>query len=71
MASRPDRLQWLTQQFNDLSASLSHAASSEERVELLRRMKAVIDEIDALIFSSLRIEKQAKSLPNDQSKDAI
>jgi hypothetical protein len=67
MSSRPDRLQWLTQQFNDLSASLNSAASPKEKVELLGRMKVVLDEMDGMIFASLRREKESvkSSEPHD------
>jgi len=70
MPSPSDRLQWLNQQLNDLSISLNNAASSQERIKSLRRMKILIDEIDAVILASLKGEIQGiKNPPQDKGVD--
>ena len=49
---------WLTDQLDLLVISLNHSPTSEERAQLLRRMKALIDEIDVLNSSSLKLDSR-------------
>jgi hypothetical protein len=51
MLETSDQIQWLAHQFDALVARLKESTSLEERMQLLRRMKILIDKIDAVISS--------------------
>ena len=59
MLSPATRFQRLAQQFDTLVGNINDAQDPKERKRLLRRMKTVIDEIDA----HLHVALQAKALP--------
>jgi hypothetical protein len=61
MPKHSDRFQWLSQQFEALAESLHDSPSVKERKQLLRRMKILIDEIDALILSTLKQDREETS----------
>jgi hypothetical protein len=42
------RFEWLAQQFELLMESFAKVGESEERKEILRRMKVILDEVDEL-----------------------
>ena len=65
MPGPSERFQWLAQQFDELVESLNVSPSLKERKQLLRRMKILIDEIDALILSALKRDNTG-SPPTDQ-----
>jgi hypothetical protein len=58
MPHTPGRFPWLAHEFDSLVESLNECESLQERRKLLRRMKVLINEIDALIFSTLKRDKQ-------------
>jgi hypothetical protein len=53
-----ERFEWLAEQLDTLLTVFNHTTDSQERRQLLRRMKVLIDEIDALIVFSSKREKQ-------------
>jgi hypothetical protein len=57
MSSPTERFQSLSQQLDALVSALHKSNSVNERVRLLRRMKILIDEIDALNLPSLKRDK--------------
>jgi hypothetical protein len=60
---------WLAQQFDSLVGKLNAAPSREDRTQILRRLRVLIVEIDSLILSDRRRDKQETSgpPPSDQS----
>jgi hypothetical protein len=58
----------LANKFETLAAEMNACKNPERRIELLQRMKVLIDEIDVLIFTSLHREtmeaRVADSNPN-------
>ena len=56
MPKHSDRFQWLSQQFEALAERLHDSPTVKERKQLLRRMKILIDEIDALILSTMKLD---------------
>jgi hypothetical protein len=64
-----DRFQWLAHEFDGLAKKMPVCANRKERRSLLRRMKILIDEIDALIFSTLKRDDQDSTVTpsSDQS----
>ena len=52
MAQPSEQLQWLTRLFDALTEHQNKSASLEERTEVLRRMKILIDKIDGVVSSS-------------------
>jgi hypothetical protein len=52
MPTPSDQIEWLAHQFDALVARLKQSTSLEERMQLLRRMKILIDKIDAVILSA-------------------
>jgi hypothetical protein len=69
MTRYSERFQWLARQFDALVKDLNASASMEEQRELFRRMKVLIDEIDALIsFSTGEGQDTQSSLALDQPR---
>lgn len=68
MPERSERFRWLAHQIGALLESLNECPSLEERKQLLRRMKILIDKIDGLILSTLKREGEdtSSSPPPDQ-----
>jgi hypothetical protein len=67
MPKPPDYLQWLAQLFDEQIQRLHESKSLEERTQLLRRMKILIDKIDGAILSALQDKPATKSSsPPDQ-----
>ena len=48
----------LAHEFDELVQRLNESPNLKERTQSLRRMKILIDEIDGLIFSTLKRDKQ-------------
>ena len=67
MITSSERFYWLTEQLETLVAILHNSADPKERSHLLRRMKVVLNEIDALNLFSLRREKLDLTRSNSQS----
>jgi hypothetical protein len=57
MSSPTEKFQSLSQQLDALVSALHKSNSVNERARLLRRMKILIDEIDALNLPSLKRDK--------------
>jgi ABC-type phosphate transport system auxiliary subunit len=57
MSSPTERFQSLSQQLDALVSALHKSNNVNERARLLRRMKILIDEIDALNSPSLKRDK--------------
>ena len=56
-----ERFDFLANKFEDLAEEMRACKNPERRIELLQRMKALIDEIDGVILMSLnRQNKQAR-----------
>jgi hypothetical protein len=64
-----ERFQWLAHEFDALVKKTNDCPNTEERRALLRRMKILIDEIDALIFSTIKRDDQDSTVTpsSDQS----
>ena len=58
MPKDPESFHRLTVQFKTLLESLKGVPNLKKRKQLLRRMKILIDEIDGLISSDLKQDKQ-------------
>jgi hypothetical protein len=55
MTKPSERLAWLREQLDTLFTIMQHSAEPRDRRQLLRRIKVLLDEIDATIgFSSAR-----------------
>jgi hypothetical protein len=54
----------LANEFETLAAEMKTCTNPERRIELLQRMKVLIDEIDGVIFKSLNRENKQARLPN-------
>lgn len=54
----------LANKFETLAAEMNTCKNPERRIELLQRMKVLIDEIDGVIFTSLNREKKQTLLAN-------
>jgi hypothetical protein len=70
MPTMSERLQWLAQQFDSLIEKLTASPIREDRTQILRRMRVLIVEIDSLILSDLKRDKQetSGSPPSDQRR---
>jgi hypothetical protein len=65
------RFEAVTKRFDTLVDQIRTCKNSERRIELLKRMRLLIDEIDELIFTSLdRENKQARLVNPKLSPDA-
>jgi len=53
MPTVTERLKWLNGQLDALTNTLDNSVNTEERKEVLRRMKFLINEIDLIIHNSL------------------
>ena len=53
MSSSRLRFLWFAAQFEALAADLNDSKDSDQRIELLRRMKVIIDKVDQLILREL------------------
>jgi len=53
MLAPSPRIQWLADQIDLLATGLKNSETVNERVQMLRRMKVLIEELDDLIFSFL------------------
>jgi hypothetical protein len=69
MLSPATRFQRLAQQFDTLIGNINDAQDPKERKRLLRRMKIVIDEIDALVSSSLKPDTASSPSPDQPTGD--
>ena len=58
MRQPSERLEFLAHQFDTLVEGLNNSPDMEDRKQLLQRMLVLIDEIDGLIFSDLKRDKQ-------------
>jgi len=69
MPMAKERFQWMAHEFDALVKKANECPNTEERRSLLRRMKILIDEIDALILSTLKRDDQNSTLTpsSDQS----
>jgi hypothetical protein len=68
MPNPSERLRWLVHEFQAVVESLNESPSLKERKQLHLRMKILIDEMDGLIFTNLRVSRLVKidSFPPDQ-----
>jgi hypothetical protein len=58
MSKHSERFHWLAQQFDAIVKRLNESTNLEERKQLLRRMKFLLDKIDGVVFSALERDKQ-------------
>jgi hypothetical protein len=58
MLNASERFQWLAREFEALLENLDESSTPDERKQLRKRMKTLLDEIDDLVFSSLKRDKQ-------------
>jgi len=66
MSNVPQRFGWLAKQFEQLAHDLSACQDTEQRKQMLRKMKIVIDDADELIIkehSNLDSERDSKAPP--------
>ena len=67
MLKPSERFQWLAQQFDAIVERLNESTSLEERKQLLRRMKFLLDKIDGVVFSAL--ERDKRDTPSSPTPD--
>jgi hypothetical protein len=63
---RSERFKWLTEQIDAQVTILNNTTDSRERSHLLRRMKVLLNELDALHFSSSERSKQDITRSNSE-----
>jgi hypothetical protein len=66
MGNPSERFPWLAHQFDALVENLDECASLEERKKVLTRMKVLIEEIDQIIFSTLRRDDAISPSPESR-----
>jgi len=67
MSNVPQRFGWLAKQFEQLAHDLSACQDTEQRKQMLRKMKIVIDDADELIIkehSNLDSERDSTAASN-------
>ena len=57
MLGSQTRFQWLSQKFDGLVEKLNDTDDPEERKETLRRMRVLLDELDVVVSSSVKKDK--------------
>jgi len=60
-----ERFQWLAERFEEVANHLTRCQDTSHRKELLRKMKIIIDEVDALIA------KEEPALNSTQEQNAV
>jgi len=60
MAQSAEQLQLLTHLFDALAQHQDESASLEQRTEVLRRMKILIDKIDGMVCAASKPDEHAK-----------
>jgi hypothetical protein len=63
MAETP-RFEWLAEQFGALALSLGKTTNSDQRKDLLKRMRVLIDEVDDLILEEYLLLNRARVGPS-------
>ena len=67
MGNPSERIRWLAHQFDALVENLDECASLEDRKRVLTRMKVLIEEMDQIIFSTLR--RDGAISPSPESRE--
>jgi hypothetical protein len=66
-----ERFQWLAHEFDTLVKKTNECSNMEERRTLLRRMRILIEEIDALISSTLKRDDKEFTVTTSSDKSKV